>query len=218
MNDATNNRAPSTSPPTGSSRWHGWLSRNYRGDAGALRVDLLKERIYIAFTTLAACLALGAHPPSASAAVFTAELIAHLVAHQRWLGRPEIAMQDAISLASLSTITPVLAVLLAAVFQLVSVPHALYVCGPRLDHPGSLRLFRGTQTAIDLVAAASDSRHRGHLGRLRRDPRTSRAPRRLDPRTRKRVSARSAAPGSFARTTLFERICSPVEALFRSLT
>ncbi|WP_133258520.1 hypothetical protein [Corynebacterium heidelbergense] len=91
MNDATNNRAPSTSPPTGSSRWHRWLSRNYRGDAGALRVDLLKERIYIAFTTLAVCLALGAHPPSASAALFTvcitvtgsvaamftAELIAH---------------------------------------------------------------------------------------------------------------------------------------------
>lgn len=94
------------------------------------RADRLKERIYITFTALAVILALRSHghvePGTALftlvitvlatlLAVFTADIVSHLVVHERTMSRPEFRHAVVTSFGTLGAITvPVVFLGLAA--------------------------------------------------------------------------------------------------------
>jgi hypothetical protein len=84
------------------------------------RADRLKERIYLSFAALAVVLALGSHPPDSAVqalatlivtllgtllAVFTADVISHLVVHERGMTRREMRHALGSSFGALGAVT-----------------------------------------------------------------------------------------------------------------
>ena len=104
------------------------------------RADALKERIYVTFTALAVTVSLLAHGDGTAlgalitlgvtvlgtlSAVFTADVVSHLLVHRRMLSRAEFGHAAAVTASALSAIVLPVAFLLAAQFGLWSADAAL---------------------------------------------------------------------------------------------
>ncbi|MFI2557736.1 hypothetical protein [Nocardia farcinica] len=112
-------------------------------DDRQVRADRLKERIYVTFTALAVVLALRAHQhidagralftllltvAATLSAVFTADVVAHLVVHERLPTRAEVARALHTVAGGLGAVAVPTVFLLLAVAEVWSVHAALRAC------------------------------------------------------------------------------------------
>lgn len=109
-------------------------------DARQIRADQLKERIYLTFAALAVVLALGSHSEEDAVAalttlvvtvlgtllaIFLADILSHLVVHERMLTASEFRHATLSSFGALGAVTLPFAFLVVAAFGLWSTMAAL---------------------------------------------------------------------------------------------